>query len=185
MYFEKVIRNSVTDAVTGRRTVRSYTQTPLTAEQTDTLLEGAISAPSGRNSQPCIVRVLQNSQRLDELNTDFKNTVGWDTPAYTRWDINPVYQTAPCMIFIFAMNDCGVDAGIMVENIAITAKGIGLDSCIIASVGALFQGKYADKWKDILKVDRNARFMISVAVGNGNEIPEQKPRNTNNFMIIE
>lgn len=185
MLYDDVIHNSVTDSILSRRTVRSYTDKNLSEEQLKTILECAVMAPSARNAQPCIVRVLQNKKLLDELNTDFKNTVGWDTPAYTRWNINPVYQTAPCMIFIFAMNDCGIDAGIMVENIAVAAKGIGLDTCIIGSIGALFCGKYASKWKKILKVEPDARFMISVAVGCGNENPDVKPRDIEKFMIIE
>ncbi len=180
-----LIHNQVTDAVLSRRTVRSYSGQKLTEQQLQTLMQCALWAPSGRNAQPCLVRVVQNKEMLDRLNWDFKDTVGWDTPAYTRWDSNPVYQTAPCMFFLFAESDARVDAGIMVENIAIAAKGIGLDSCIIASVGALFDGPFASKWKELLRVPHTAGFMISIAVGNGLEAPEPKPRRAEQFLLID
>lgn len=175
--------NPVIRTILERRTVRSYTPEELTKEEINVLLQCAMLAPSGRNAQHCVVRVLTGKERLDELNVDFKNKVGWDTPAYTRWDVNPVYQTAPAMFFIYADAPAYVDAGIMAENIAIGAKGLGLDSVIIGSIGGLLDGDET-KWKDILKVEHDMRFMLSVAVGHGNETPEIKPRREEEFFTV-
>ena len=170
-------------AVTSRRTVRAYTDKPLTKEEIDTLLTCAMLSPSARNRQPCRVRGIIEKDVLEELNTDFKNKVGWDTPAYTRWDVNPVYQTAPAMFFIFADDPAYMDAGIMVENMALAAKGLGLDSCIIGSIGALMNEKEGEKWKAFMGEPANAVFQIAIAVGTGSETPEVKPRKTENFTI--
>ena len=167
-----------------RRTVRAYTDEPLSEEQLDLLTRCALWAPSARNRQSTHIRVVTDKALLDRLNRDFKDTVGWDTPAYTRWDVNPVYQTAPCMFFVFSDEDCGIDAGILVENIAIAAKAIGLDSCIIGSVGALFDGAFAAKWKKILKVGEKERFLLSIAVGHGTEAPAPKPRTEGRILHI-
>lgn len=185
MEHPQLIHNQVTDTILTRRTVRSYAQQPLTPQQLQTLTQCALWAPSARNAQPCLVRLVQDKEILEQLNRDFKDTVGWDTPAYTRWDVNPVYQTAPCMFFLFSEKDAQIDAGIMVENIAIAAKGLGLDSCIIASVGALFSGAFSDKWKEILRLPKEAQFMISIAVGKGTEAPEPKPRKAGQFLQID
>ena len=176
--------NSVIRAILERRTVRSYTDEELTDAEISVLLSCAMLAPSGRNAQHCVVRVLTGKDRLDELNADFKNRVGWDTPAYTRWDINPVYQTAPAMFFIYADSPAPIDAGIMAENIAIGAKGLGLDSCIIGSIGGLLDADDETKWKDILKLGHDMKFMLSVAVGHGSEVPETKPRKNEEFFRI-
>lgn len=177
--------SSAVDAILNRRTIREYKDIPLSRETVEKLLECAMWAPSGRNSQPCHVRVITDKKVLDALNTDFKNKVGWNTPAYTKWDVNPVYQGAPAMFFIYAENKDGMNSGIMVENIAIAAEGMGLGSCIIASVGGLLDAPEGDKWKKILDIPAHFQFCIAIAVGEKAENPEPKERKPENFRIIE
>ncbi len=179
------IDNPVVEAILKRRTIRSYKDEPLPREAIEKLLECAMWAPSGRNTQPCHVRVIADKQLLDELNTDFKNKVGWDTPAYTRWDVNPVYHGAPSMFFIFADNKTDMNGGIMVENIAIAARGMGLGSCIIASVGSLIESEEGKKWKRLMDIPEDFIFIIAVAVGEPAEEPEPKERKPENFRIVE
>lgn len=179
------VNNPTVEAILRRRTIRSFTDEALPREVIEKLLECAMWAPSGRNSQPCHVRVLTDKRALDSLNTDFKNKVGWDTPAYTRWDVNPVYQGAPALFFIFAPTKDAMNGGIMVENIAVAAEGMGLGSCIIASVGGLLDAEEGRKWKRLLDIDESFEFVISVAVGFKAEEPEPKERKPENFRIIE
>lgn len=177
--------NPVIKAILSRRTIRSYKDTPLEREVIETLLQCAMWAPSGRNSQPCHVRVLTDKKVLDELNRDFKNKVGWDTPAYTRWDVNPVYQGAPALFCIYAEVNDAMNSGIMVENIAVAAEGLGLGSCIIASVGGLLSAPEGDKWKRIMDIPEHFQFCIAIAVGEKAEDPEPKERKSENFRIVE
>ena len=93
-----MIHNETVDNILTRRTIREYTPEQITDEQLETLLECAMWAPSGRNGQPCHVRVVQSKEMLDEMNVDFKNIVGWDTPAYTGWNLRPVYHNAPTIV---------------------------------------------------------------------------------------
>ncbi|MBR3767346.1 MAG: nitroreductase family protein [Clostridia bacterium] len=179
------IENPAVSAILKRRTIRSYTENPLPREAIEKLLECAMWAPSGRNSQACHVRVLTDKKALDAINTDFKNLVGWDTPAYTRWDTNPVYQGAPALFFIFAATKDNMNGGIMVENIAIAAESMGLGSCIIASVGSLMDAEEGKKWKKLLGVPEEFQFVISIAVGEKAEEPEPKERKPENFRIVE
>ena len=59
--------NPVTEAILRRRTIRAYKDTPLSRETLEGLLSCAMWAPSGRNSQPCHVRVLRDKRLLEEL----------------------------------------------------------------------------------------------------------------------
>lgn len=180
-----LIHNETIDNILTRRTIRDYTPVQVTDEQLETLLECAMWAPSGRNGQPCHVRVVQSKEMLDEMNVDFKNLVGWDTPAYTNWDKNPFYQNAPTVFFIYAEGNSHMDAGIMVENIAIAAKGMGLGSVIIASIGGLLNEKEGIKWKQKLDIPDDYKFLIAIAVGNGCEDPAPKPRKKEQFRVIK
>ncbi len=177
--------NPVTQAILNRRTIREYKDTPLSRETLETLLECAMWAPSGRNSQPCHIRVIKDKKLLDALDADFWDKVGRGTPAYTKCDVNPVYQGAPALFLIYAEAEDAMNSGIAVENIAIAAEGMGLGSCIIASVGTLLKAEEGNKWKKIIDIPEHFNFCIAIAVGEKAESPEPKVRHPENFRIVE
>lgn len=179
-----MIRNETVDNILNRHSIRSYKPDMPSGDELDTIIAAAVKAPSGRNSQPITARFVRGFELLDEMNTDFKNKIGWDTPAYTRWDTNPFYHNAPVFAVLFAEGGSFTDAGLMAENICIAAKAIGLGTCIVASVGALFEGETGTKWKARLEVEDNMRFMIGVCIGYPDEKPEFKPRDESKFKII-
>ena len=179
-----MIRNEVTDAIFRRQTIREYKREQITDEMLETLMEAAKLAPSGRNMQPCHVRFVQDAQMLHEMHIDFKNLVGWDTPAYTRFDTNPFYHNAPTFVFIYAAHDSAMDAGIMAENICIAAEGIGLGTCIVGSAGALFNDEAGKKWNEKLHVPQDSRYQIGICVGFPDEQPSRKPRFDDRIEVI-
>ena len=179
-----MIRNEVTDAIFARQTIRDYKREQITEEMLETLKEAAKLAPSGRNMQPCHVRFVQNAQMLHKMHIDFKNLVGWETPAYTRSDTNPFYHNAPTFVFIYAENDSAMDAGIMAENICIAAEGMGLGACIVGSAGALFNDEAGKKWNERLRVPRDYRYQIGICVGFPDENPPRKPRFDDRIEVI-
>lgn len=179
-----MIHNAVTDAIFARQTIREFKREQITDEMLETLMEAAKRAPSGRNTQPCHVRFVQDAQMLHEMHIDFKNLVGWDTPAYTRSDTNPFYHNAPTFVFIYAEHDSAMDAGLMAENICIAAESMGLGTCIVASAGALFNAEAGKKWNEKLRVPRDFRYQIGVCVGYPNEKPPRKPRFDDRIEVI-
>ncbi len=181
---KNIILNETVTNILERQTIRSYKKEQITEEELNTLIAAAIKAPSGRNSQPCQVRFVQSAAMLDEMNTDFKNKVGWDTPAYTRWDVNPVYHNAPTFAVLFAEGGSYMDGGLMTENICIAAKAIGLGTCIVASIGPLFEGETGIKWKEKLNIPADWTFLIGICIGYPDEKPEFKPRDESKFQVI-
>jgi nitroreductase len=114
---------------------------------------------------------------LREMQIDFKNIVGWDTPVHTKWETNPFYHNAPTFAVIFAQGESYMDAGIMVENICIAAESMGLATCIVGSAGALFSDKEkGEKWKTRIGINAGYKYQIGVCIGYPNEKPEMKPR---------
>ncbi len=177
--------NPAIENIMTRQTIREYTKEAVPEELLKIVLDAAIRAPSGRNSQPCHLRVLSDREKLDEMNTDFKNIVGWDTPAYTGWDIRPVYHNAPTFIFIFAPTKDGMSGGLMAENIALAAHAVGLGSCMVASVGALFDNEEgAKKWKKYLEVPEDWSFILGITLGYPNEKPPMKEREDGHIKFI-
>ena len=179
------INNPTVDAILKRRTIREYTDTPLSDEVLQKLLDCAMWAPSGRNSQPFHIRVIADKRVLDALDRDFWDKVGRGTPAYTKCDVNPVYQGAPALFLIYCPTEDAMNCGIAVENIAIAAEAMGLGSCIIASVGSLLKAPEGDKWKRIVDIPENFVFNIAIAVGEKAEQPAPKERKPENFRIVK
>ncbi len=179
--------NTVVETILKRQTIREYKAEQIADEQLEALKLAALKAPSGRNCQPCHVRFIQNAEMLKEMNTDFKELVGYDTPAYTRWDTNPVYHNAPTFVVIFAEGESYMDGGIMCENICIAAEGMGLGTCIIGSVGALFAdgAEAGNKWKRTWNIPEEYKFLIAIAVGYPDEKPEMKPRFEDRIQVIK
>ena len=178
--------NPVIENIMSRQTIREYTSEQVPDQLLQVVLDAAIRAPSGRNTQPCHLRVLQNEEKLREMNTDFKNIVGWDTPAYTGWDIRPVYHNAPTFIFIFAKEKDGMSGGLMAENIALAAHSLGLGSCMIGSLGALFDDEEgAKKWKNILEIPQDWQFVLGLTLGYPNENPPFKDREDGHIKFIK
>jgi nitroreductase len=178
--------NPVIESLMTRQTIREYTNQQVPHELLQIILDAAIRAPSGRNSQPCHLRVLQSKEKLDEMNTDFKNIVGWDTPAYTGWNLRPVYHNAPTFIFIFAKEKDGMSGGLMAENIALAAHSLGLGSCMIGSLGALFDDPQgAKKWKEFLEIPDDWNFILGMTLGYPNEKPPFKEREDGHIKFIK
>jgi nitroreductase len=181
-----ILHNPVTDAILSRQAIREYTPEQISSDQLETLMQAALRAPSGRNSQPIHARFAQNAAMLREMQADFKNIVGWDTPVHTKSDVNPFYHNAPTFAFLFAEGDSRLDAGLMAENICVAAKGLGLGTVIVASVGALFSdGLAGPKWKQVLGIPENWLFMIGVGIGYPDETPEMKPKNEEQIQVIK
>lgn len=177
--------NPVIAAILARQTIREYTPQQLSGAELEPLMQAALRAPSGRNSQPIHARFCQNAEMLREMQIDFKNIVGWDTPVHTRSDTNPFYHNAPTFVFLFAQGDSRMDAGLMAENLCIAAQGMGLGSVIVASVGALFSDAVCGpKWKAALEIPADWTFMIGVGIGFPDETPDWKPRSEDHIKVI-
>lgn len=179
--------NSIIETILNRQTIRAYKSQQISDEELEILMKSAKQAPSGRNGQPCHLRFIQNKEMLVEMNKDFKELVGYETPAYTRWDTNPVYHNAPTFAVIFAENESYMDSGIMCENIVIAAESLGLGTCIIASVGSLFgaDSEAGCKWKKKWNIPENYKFQIAIAIGYPDEKPERKPRFDDRIQVIK
>ena len=180
-----ILSNPVVDAVLARQTIREYKPEQIAADQLETLMLAALRAPSGRNTQPIHARFCQNAAMLREMQIDFKNIVGWDTPVHTKSDVNPFYHNAPTFAFLFAQGDSRMDAGLMAENVCIAAQGLGLGTVLVGSVGALFSDETAGpKWKQALNIPADWLFMVGVGIGYPNESPEMKPRNEDQIQVV-
>ena len=112
----------ILDLIQSRRSIRQYTDEPVTDEQVETLLRAAMAAPSAGNEQPWEFVVIRDQAKKDAV-TKFH---AHGTPV----------ERAPMGILI-----CGdmdrvkydvmwvQDCSAATENLLIAAAGIGLGTC--------------------------------------------------------
>ncbi|MCL2197830.1 MAG: nitroreductase family protein [Defluviitaleaceae bacterium] len=115
------------EIIKTRRSIRKYKPTPVTAEQTQALLEAAMLAPSACNTRPWRFIAITSREMLDKLA---------NTHPYAK-----MLHTAPLCIAIVALpktqeRDDNLpegfypqDCGAATQNILLQAEAMGLGSC--------------------------------------------------------
>lgn len=169
---QAVIHNEVIDTILERRSVRAYTDERLTESEIQTILQCALWAPSGMNQQTTRMAVTQEAALIAELAEDAGR--------------NGFSYNAPCFIFFYAKkeNKWGAcNAALAVQNAALAAKALGLDSVVIGCVYDYLKSREGEqKWQKKLALPEDYEFVLGLAVGHGAETPQAKPRNQENII---
>lgn len=130
-------------AIHQRRSVRAYTQQPVSADILKKLIDDAILAPSASNSQPWAFGMIEGSQELLDLSTRAKEYALanlQDLPAFQPYvgalqnaQLNLFYG-APVLLVIYANSHASSpqgDAAMAAQNIMLSAYEAGLGTCWI------------------------------------------------------
>ncbi len=115
--------------VLGRRSVRKYTDEPVSKEQEELLLSAGFSAPSARNARPWEFIVVRDRGRLAELST-VRQYWGMLKNAALSIVVCANLRDYPGTHKDFFIQDCAAAT----QNILVAAEGIGL--------GAVWLGCY-------------------------------------------
>jgi nitroreductase len=139
------VNNDVLTCIHERRSTRRFTDKQISSEQLDALLDAAIWAPSGSNSQSWLFTAIQKEDVLLQLNELVREGFQhWapddDYPGklhakeFSQKDGYNFYYHAPTLIIASnrpnyenAMADCSL----ALENIFLAAQSLGLGSCYI------------------------------------------------------
>ncbi|MDR1903419.1 MAG: nitroreductase family protein [Treponema sp.] len=162
--------NSTLDAIFARRSNRAYTDKKVDDETVALLAKAALAAPSGGNSQPVNVIVVQNVPLILELEKaviDYFVKIGNEAVVdRIKKRNNKVFYDASTVFFLAVKNKAGVDVGIMSENLAIAAASLGLGNIILGLPGAVFNDPdTAAYWKGKLDFPEGYEYGLAVAVG--------------------
>lgn len=165
--------NQILQTIHNRRSIRKYKDKNLSKEQTQALIEAALISPSSLNKQPWHITVLTDQKVILEWE---KEIVQHFIDVNNQWAIehnksrgNKIFYDAP-VVFVISMEEgTSMDIGIMVQSIALAAKGIGLDSVILGLPRVSFEPQYNGKWEEALKFPQDYVYGISIVVGYGDE----------------
>ncbi len=109
-----------------RRSCRAYKEEQIKPEELDSILEAGQYAPTGRGTQSPIIVVIQDADKLNEV--ERLNAAVMGNP-----DAHPFYG-APTLIVVFGDSESPLgdaDANLVLGNLLNGANAVGVDSCYI------------------------------------------------------
>lgn len=168
------------DALYTRRSIRKYKDDPVPRELIKKLLDAAVMAPSGSNSQPWSFVVLQEKKQLKSYSDrakimfiDFMSKYP-DPQDYKKILSDPdfnIFYNAGTLIIIYgdkspnAYGDCSLAA----ENLMLAAHSLGLGSCWIGFSFPLFN---SPEFKRELGISENLTAVAPLIIGYPEVAPE-------------
>jgi nitroreductase len=152
----------VLNLIKKRRSIRDYTDEPVSDADVKALLEAAMAAPSANNSQPWEFIVV----RREDLRRRLAQTHGWST----------MCADAPVVFVVCgnerASNHWVEDTSAATENLLLAVAGLDLGA---VWVGVYPRPHYEEHVKSVLGIPSQLRVLCLVPVGHP---AESKPPHT-------
>lgn len=165
------MKNETMDAIIARRSIRAYKPEAIAPDMLEALKTAALAAPTAMDRQEQRFAFVTDRDVLEDIESIILKSMyeNGDTEFVERINSRggKVMYDAPLVVFICAPKAkfAAVNAGIAVENIAIAAKSMGLDSVILGMPAVAFEGNYANQIKQKLGFAPEYEFMIAISVG--------------------
>ena len=181
--------NAVVDAIMARRSIRHYTDTPVSRDTLELLAKCGINAPNARNLQEWAVRIVDSKDYLEGATEVMKAGM----PAIANQDdpkFRNGFRNAAAVIFVAAPEDpsgmLDVNVGALCENICVAAQSMGLGSIIMGGpIMFLNNTPEAKPYLDRLNLPEGYRLRICVGVGYPDETPDAKPRDESKVVFVD
>ena len=123
----------VEDAIRQRRSIRRFKQTPVPEEKIRAVLDSALIAPSARNGLDLRFCVVSSPEKCREV---FRNTA-WAAAVKPKRDPVENVSAPTFYIIVSSVGSPGfhawANAGAAIENMLLSAVGLGLGGCWIGS----------------------------------------------------
>ncbi|MBR2233553.1 MAG: nitroreductase family protein [Prevotella sp.] len=178
--------NPVLSSIMARRSVRKYLDKPVEHEKLQTVVRCGINAPSGMNSQPWIVRVVEDQKLIADVTEVYKKANAEQVKRDK--DFKNMFRNAPNLICVCTPAKGGgeLDAGLLGENMMLAAQAMGLGTCCLGGpVRFLLSNADAKFFIDRLDIPADYRLNYIIAIGYPDEQPEAKPRDEGKVKYIK
>ena len=168
------------EAMLTRRSTRNYRPDPVEKEKLDRILEAAVQAPSGGNSQSCHFLVIQNRDVIRKLVEMTERAFAGmeadeNTYASLRHSIEASKKggyvfcyNAPVLIAVANRKGYGnniADCACAIENMMIAANALDLGSCWINQLRWLNGDPGLTEYLQGLGMEENERIYGAVIIG--------------------
>ncbi len=174
--------------IKGRRSIRCYTEEPVSKEQIEDVLEAGVWAPTAMHREPCRFIVIENKELIKYVSDETKILVKQMMPPLAKQfstDADVVCYNAPVLILICTEKDQQwanvnmIDSVLAAENMFLKAYELGLGTCYMGFV------QFLNSKPDILRkigVPENYEMMVPLIVGHPKAKQETGKRKQPNIL---
>jgi nitroreductase len=157
--------------IKGRRSVRAYTQEPVSKEQTEAILEAGTWAPTGMHREPWKFIVIEDKQLIKYFSDETKLLVQQIMPPLAKQfatEADIVCYKAPVLILICSEKDDQwdnlnlLDCVLAAQNMFLKAYELGLGTCYMGFVNFLNNDPEALKK---IGIPENYKMMVPFVLG--------------------
>ena len=180
------MKNSTIEAILSRRSVRSFTKQPISKEDLETIVQCGIYAPSARNRQNWHFTVITNPELIEEMHQMTQK--GMEVRGL-KVDANEhTFYHAPVVIVVSSLIEgfSELNAGCAIENMAIAAKSLGIDSCIIGQTRFMYTQTNQVDVNRLIKIPMDYEHDCTICFGySSGKYPDAKERKVGVVDYIE
>lgn len=181
----------VQKAIMDRRSTRGFDGAPLTDAEIKTLADAALQSPSAMNRQPWHFAFVKDASLLNEFNAIAREHMLKNAPESMKARFaDPDYQLlmgAPLFVVISTAQEgrfVGVDCGIAVENLALSAMGLGLGSVIVGMPAEIFESEKGDYLKEKMGIPVGNRYVVGILIGHNTVTKDAHPIEDGRLTIV-
>lgn len=150
--------NETMQSILNRRSTRKYTSDLIPAETLQQIIYAGVWAPTARNEQEITIAVMDGPALRQAFKEAYEAAGGRKNFDYG------------CPVFLFLYGDKNfpyteLDSGIVVENMAIAAEGLGLGTVIIGCIRDFMRSEAGAPWREKIGMTENDLFTIGLCIG--------------------
>lgn len=182
---------NVQNAIMNRRSTRGFDGAPLTDDEIKTLTDAALQSPSAMNRQPWHFAFVKDPAVLAEFDAIGREHMLKNAPEPMRARFaDPDYRLlmgAPLFVVISSAQEgrfVGVDCGIAVENLALSAMGLGLGSVIVGMPADVFESDRGEYVKKMMGVPAENNYVVGILIGHNTVTKEAHPIEEGRLTIV-
>lgn len=172
--------NDTVELILKRRSVRSFKEKMISEEELQTIIKCGLYAPSAKNKQNWHFTVITNKDKIDEISQ--KAVEGMEKLGLDKEENYHIFYRAPVVIVISSKIEgySEINAGCVVENMAIAAKALGIGSCIVGQTRYLYHQAKKPDINSLLRIPTSYEHDVSICFGySDEEEKEAQPRREN------
>lgn len=191
--YERMLKMNATQrSILERRSTRGFSDEKLTPAEIQTLVDAALASPTACNYQDWHFIFVTNRELMDQFSADYlplllEKSDTKDREKYARYD---VLFHAPLMVVITLPREprsrfAQVDAGIAVENLALSAQGMGLGSVILGRPKDVLDSAKGAQWAERLGFPEGHEFAIAIVIGHPATTKQAHPIGEGKVSFVE
>ena len=193
--------NEILQNILTRRSIRTYKSEQILDTELDAIMEAAKYAPSGGNSQTWNFTIVQNEEKLKQLNSHvreaFKELVVDDTTYRSKITGKKAaessnynfYYHAPTLIIVSndqEYSNAMADSSVSLENIFLAAHSLQIGSCWINQLTWFGDHPAVREVLTGFGIPENYKICGAAALGyNSGKQPQAAPRKEGTIRIIK